>query len=411
MAGFVKEVTPRLQAIDYISEAMSFPWRFIVMDLLLVDSVGMRLSDTLHADLPYPPYTRSLRDGYAVQSADVIASTPSTPTFLKKVGDIKMGTVPDLCLSSGEAAAIPTGGVLPDGSDTVVMLEDTDLVSGWVEVRKNTQSGENVIAKGEELTKGAEILKQGSLVDFRTVSLLATVGKSRVSVQDIRISIISTGDEIVTVDTSPLPPGCIRDVNGIAIKTILDKYGFPAKYCGIICDDGDAFEQRVREEMEKCDVLILSGGSSVGTRDHCSRVLESLPSPGLLIRGINIVPGKPTLVAGCLESKKLVISLPGHPLSCLTAAYVMLLPLLLKISGSPDDKFIHKIFMELAGDINAKTGPEEFTPCRITADGRVLPLSAKSGYISVLAAADGMIRMPENRETARTGERVEVWLW
>ena len=98
MAGFVKEVTPRLQAIDYISEAMSFPWRFNVMELKLVDAVGMRLSDTLHADLPYPPYTRSLRDGYAVQSADVIASTPSTPTFLKKVGDIKMGTVPDLCL-------------------------------------------------------------------------------------------------------------------------------------------------------------------------------------------------------------------------------------------------------------------------------------------------------------------------
>lgn len=411
MAGFVKEVTPRLQAIDYISETMSFPWQFNVTEKDLMNAVGMRLSETLHADLPYPPYTRSLRDGYAVQSADVIASTPSTPTFLKKVGDIKMGTIPDLRLCNGEAAAIPTGGVLPDGSDAVVMLEDTDLVSGWVEVRRSTQSGENIIVKGEELASGAEVLKQGALVDFRTVSLLATLGKSRVSVQDIRISIISTGDEIVSVETALLPPGCIRDVNGVAIKTILGRYGFPANYRGIVSDEGEAFEQRVLEEMETCDVLILSGGSSVGTRDHCSRVMESLPSPGLLIRGINIVPGKPTLVAGCGESKKMVVSLPGHPLSCLTVVYVMLLPLLLKISGAPDDNYIHKIFMELACDVNAKTGPEEFTPCRITADGKVCPLSAKSSYISVLAAADGMIRMPEDRETARAGESVEVWVW
>ncbi|MEG1799473.1 MAG: molybdopterin molybdenumtransferase MoeA, partial [Synergistaceae bacterium] len=182
MAGFVKEVTPRLAAIDYAAEAMSFPWNLSSVEVKLSSALGRRISGDLFTYLPYPPYTRSLRDGYAVQSTDVVAATPGTPTFLKKVCDIQMGTISDCSIFPGEAASIPTGGVLPPGADSVVMLEDTDITGGWVEVRRGIQSGENVIKEGEELASGAKILKNGDLVDFRTVSLLSTIGLESVSV-------------------------------------------------------------------------------------------------------------------------------------------------------------------------------------------------------------------------------------
>ena len=195
------------------------------------------------------------------------------------------------------------------------------------------------------------------------------------------------------------------------MRSLLSRYGFEASYRGILSDEGDDFEAAVRDEIEKCDVLVLSGGSSVGVRDHCSRVLEKLPPPGLMVRGINIVPGKPTLIAGCLEEKKLVVSLPGHPLSCLTVAFVLLLPLLLRLVGADGEGYGIKMRLPILSDVTARTGPEEFVPCRVTAEGKIDPILAKSGYVSSLASADGFIRIPEDRETIRAGDTAEVWLW
>lgn len=363
------------------------------------------------AEEQYPPFTRSLRDGYAVCSPDVVAATPGTPTFLNRTGDVLMGTVPEFSIASGEAAAIPTGGILPNGADAVVMLESTTSTGGWIEVRNAVQSGDNVIHAGEEFSAGQKVLSRGDIVDFRTVSILSTLGIKSVPSTDLRISILSTGDEIVPVETRPLPPGRIRDVNGWSVRSLLSRYGFEASYRGILSDEGDDFEAAVRDEIEKCDVLVLSGGSSVGVRDHCSRVLEKLPPPGLMVRGINIVPGKPTLIAGCLEEKKLVVSLPGHPLSCLTVAFVLLLPLLLRLVGADGEGYGIKMRLPILSDVTARTGPEEFVPCRVTAEGKIDPILAKSGYVSSLASADGFIRIPEDRETIRAGDTAEVWLW
>jgi molybdopterin molybdotransferase len=322
-----------------------------------------------------------------------------------------MGTVPEFSIASGEAAAIPTGGILPNGADAVVMLESTTSTGGWIEVRNAVQSGDNVIHAGEEFSAGQKVLSRGDIVDFRTVSILSTLGIKSVPSTDLRISILSTGDEIVPVETRPLPPGRIRDVNGWSVRSLLSRYGFEASYRGILSDEGDDFEAAVRDEIEKCDVLVLSGGSSVGVRDHCSRVLEKLPPPGLMVRGINIVPGKPTLIAGCLEEKKLVVSLPGHPLSCLTVAFVLLLPLLLRLVGADGEGYGIKMRLPILSDVTARTGPEEFVPCRVTAEGKIDPILAKSGYVSSLASADGFIRIPEDRETIRAGDTAEVWLW
>ncbi|MDD4160112.1 MAG: molybdopterin molybdotransferase MoeA, partial [Synergistaceae bacterium] len=334
-----------------------------------------------------------------------------TPTFLNKTGDIPMGALSDISIRPGNAAGIPTGGVLPDGADAVVMLENTSFAGGWVEVRSAVQSGENVIHAGEEFTAGKNILSRGDMVDFRSMSILATLGIKTVSAADLKINVLSTGDEIVPIETKPLQPGKIRDVNGWSLKSLLMRYGFDSEHRGILSDEGGNFEKKLKEEAAQCDVLILSGGSSVGTRDHCSKALEKLAAPGLMVRGINIVPGKPTLIAGCLEEKKLVVSLPGHPLSCVTVAFVLLIPLLLKLIGAKNTGYGTKLKLTAARDITARTGPEEFIPCKITDDGKIDPILAKSGYVSSLASAEGFICIPEVRETIRAGEAAEVWLW
>lgn len=410
MAGFVKNVIPRTEAIEIVSRELAFPWSAVKRRVSLEYSLGGRLAGDLHSDAPYPPYSRSLRDGYAVQSLDVSAATPGTPTFLKKIGDVAMGEIPTIKIAAGTAAVIPTGAAMPEGADAVVMLEDTEAAGEWIEVRRGVQSGENIVHAGEEIPSRQRVLNQGDLVDFRAMSVLSALGVEAIELASPRVSILSTGDEIVPVETKTLSPGSIRDANGYAVRALLARYGFAADYRGIVSDDGLEFETRVGQELDRCDVLVLSGGSSVGARDHSARVLEMLPAPGLMVRGINIVPGKPTLAAGCIEQKKLVVSLPGHPLSCLTVCAVFLMPLLLSMIGAENRSIGGRLRLELTKDITARTGTEEFVPCRIE-EGRVTPVPAKSGYISALTGASGLIRMPEDIETLRAGEMAEVWTW
>lgn len=410
MAGFVSDVTPRTEALALVALELGLPWEIPSKTLALEESLSHRLASDLSADAPYPPYARSLRDGYAVKSDDVSAATPGTPTFLKINGEIAMGEIPKMTIDAGMAVAVPTGAALPEGSDAVVMLEDTAAAGEWVEVRSGVQSGENIIWAGEEIASGKLVLHRGDLLDFRAMSLLCTLGAERVNVFAPRISILSTGDEIMPVGTKDLAPGTIRDANGYVIKALLRRYGFDSDYRGIVSDEGAEFEKRFNDELARCDVLILSGGSSVGMRDHSARVLKELPSPGLIIRGINIVPGKPTLIAGSRGDKRLVVSLPGHPLSCVTVSFVCLIPLLLSMVGAKSGKIGKKLRLNLTKDLTARTGAEEFVPCRIE-NGKAAPLPAKSGYISALADADGFIRIPEDVETLRSGETAEVWAW
>lgn len=411
MASFVNEVSPRLETILSVSEALDFPWLDNVKALQLNDSIGKRISNSIYADSSYPSKSRSLRDGFAVQSRDVVSATSSTPSFLKRIEAVEMGNSPSFKVAMGEAAPIPTGGILPIGSDTVVMLENTSEVSGYVEIRKGVQSGDNIIHAGEDIRSGEKVLGRGELVNSSSIGILAALGINNISVFNLSISVLSTGDEVVPVETTPLTEGKIRDVNSHSIMSILKQYGFDSKYKGIVSDELEELNKKVKEELNDCDILILSGGSSVGIRDYSFEMLNSLDYPGLITRGINIAPGKPTLIGGSLKNKKLVISLPGHPLSCITVTYVVVLPLLLKLIGADKETYGHRLNLQLTKDLVATSGTEEFIPCKIDEMGKVIPLFGKSGYISILADSNGFIRIPENRETVRTGDYVEVWLW
>lgn len=408
MSGFVENLTDRLESILKVSEVLRFPWD-LSFDLQNIEQcLGGFLAEDIISSIESPPFTRSLRDGYAVLSEDISGATSSYPVYLNLIGEIPMGKVPDKVLNPGETMAIHTGGILPKGADSVVMLEDTAASGPWIEVRKGAQRGENVIYKGEEISLGEKVLCRGDRVSFKTLGILATMGQILVPCLNLKIGIFSTGDEIMEAKTDPLPPGCIRDVNSWVLWSFLKDQGYDVTSLGIIRDTKEALQNALYGALHAFDVILISGGSSVSVRDYCSEVLETLATPGLIVRGVRMSPGKPVLIAGSLKEKKLVMGLPGHPLSCMVAAKVLLIPLLDLIAGRISKKSAFSL--ETTTDIIGCTGIEKFYPAALR-DNRVVPILAKSGYVGALNHSDGLIRLGEEVETVRQGERVEFIPW
>lgn len=410
MSGFVEEVRPIGDCLQIVSEALAFPWDVERRSLPLEEAVFLRAADDIRAKESVPPFTRSLRDGYALGHANTVGASSGAPVFLRLGGEVEMGCVPDFALGPDEVAAIPTGGMIPEGADAVVMLEDTAEAGGWIEIRKSVQRGESLIFAGEDIAEGDVLLRRGERIGAGLPGLLSSLGITRVDVADVKIGVISTGDEIVPADTPSPAPGTIRDANAYIVQSTLKQYGFSSRPYGIVPDEKERLASRVREALSACDVVLLSGGSSVGARDHTAGIMESLDHPGLLVRGINMAPGKPTLIGGSLERKKLLMGLPGHPLSCMVATLFVVLPLLLRMCGAREETAGRWMKARLAEDVMGRTGPDEFVPMRL-ADGLARPLAAKSGYVSAMRDADGFIRMHPNTETLRKGEEADIWIW
>lgn len=408
MSGFAKELIPREEAIEYVSRALKFPWTPKTRALTLKEAMGKRSGLNLLSPVDYPPFTRSTRDGYALRSVDVAGASDTAPVFLRVVGEVRMGEQTEKRIAEGECVLVHTGGMIPEGADAVVMVEDTVQAGPWLEVRKALQSGENLVFRGEEIGQKDLVIKAGDLVWDRNVGLLATLGICAIEIYDLKIGILSTGDEIVPAETAVLPPGKIRDANAWFLEFLLTRHGFPAKRLGIVPDIRDQLAESVQKAMEENDIVVLSGGSSVSFRDFCSEIMENLPAPGLLVRGINMSPGKPTLIAGCQPAKRLLLGLPGHPLSCSVVAITVLLPLLYRLAGLEPQLTNREAL--LAGDLFGKVGTEEFVPAILT-NGEVKPLPGKSGYVSVLKEANCLVCLAENEETRRKGEKVEVLQW
>ena len=410
MSGFVEKARPIDDCLNFAAEKLGFPWDVPSREARVMDALGERSAADVTSPEPYPPFTRSLRDGYALNHANTIGSSSSSPFFLKLAGKVGMGSAPSFKLAWDETAAIPTGGMLPESADAVVMAENTSVSGDWVEIRSSVQRGENVISAGEEIAAGDILLRKGEAIGSSMPGLLATFGITSVSVMDIRIGVISTGDEIVPAGVSPLPDGSIRDANTFIAQSVLRKYGLRSKSFGIAPDIWDDLKARMEEALSECGVVLISGGSSVGARDHTARLIDELSDSGLLVRGINMTPGKPTLIGGSKGSGKLFIGLPGHPLSCLVSSIFATMPLINAMCGSIRHDVGKYCAFPLTEDVSGRTGPDEFIPAVVGMDG-VRPIAAKSGYVSAMRSADGFIRLRPDTETLRKGELAEVWLW
>jgi molybdopterin molybdotransferase len=408
MAGFVHALSSRKEALEKVAASLGFPWQIESEFLPLQNALGRLLAKDIRAQEAVPAFSRSLRDGYAVRSADIIGASSSSPVFLDVLFEVPMGVFPLQEGLPGTAAGIYTGGVLPKGYDAVVMLEDTDRNASFLEVRRSLQEGENVLFQSEEYASGDIVLKAGTRIDYKTVGFLSALGIVSVPCKVLQIGILSTGDEIVPPETTPLPPGCVRDANSWMLQALLQEAGFSVSYFGIVRDDASSLRDAVEKALTQCHVLLLSGGSSVSSRDLCSDIFASFPAPGLIVRGLNMNPGKPTLIAGDIKRKRLLVGLPGHPHSCTVVALVVLLPLLNALAGVPKREQ-RTLFLSLGDDVVGKTGVEEFFPVFVK-DGLVYPIVSKAGFVGSFSRAEGLLRLPENRETVRRGEVVEIWL-
>ncbi|MCF6095526.1 molybdopterin molybdotransferase MoeA [Thermovorax subterraneus] len=382
-------------------------------EVMLQDAYGRVLAEDVYSPEDIPPFNRSTVDGYAVISRDTFGACESLPAMLKVVGEIKMGERPQFSLKAGEAARISTGGMLPESSDAVVMLEYTQpLEDGTLLIERPVAPGENVILKGEDVRKGGLVLKKGHTLRPQDLAALAGMGFDKVKVSALpRVSVISTGDEIKPPGEE-IKEGEIRDMNSFSIAGLVLKWGGIPEIFGVVRDDFDEIKKAVSEALKISDLVVISGGSSVGTRDLTVRVLDSLGSPGVLVHGIAVKPGKPTIIA--VVDGKPVIGLPGHPVSAMVIFEQVVRPILSWFLGRAQDYGGPKVRARMGRNISSAAGREDFIRVKLAQrDGELwaVPVLGKSGLISTMVESHGLVRIASEKLGVKEGEYVDVELY
>lgn len=385
-------------------------------NLSIDSSYGMIISKDIISPEDLPAFDRSTVDGFAVNSSDTFGATESLPAYLVIRGEILMGEKPKFELKKGEVARISTGGMLLEGADSVVMLEHTQQVDErTVEIVKPVAPGENVINAGEDSKKGECVLKEGHRLRPQDIGALAGLGITNVCVYEKpRVSIISTGDEIVPID-KPIKTGQVRDINSYNLSgLILNAGGIPVKK-GIFSDTYDIISDVVNKSLRNSDMVLISGGSSVGTKDMTARVINDMGKPGVLFHGVSIKPGKP-LIGGIVDGIP-IFGLPGHPAAVIVCFEIFVKPVLENLAGLNKNRFDKEkiaVRARIAKNISSSPGREEHIGVYIEERNGELwavPILGKSGLITTLIKADGTAVIPLRKFGVQEGEIVEVRLF
>lgn len=370
---------------------------------------GRVLAADVLAPEDLPSHSRSVVDGYAVRASDTFGSSEGLPAYLKVSGEILMGQLPALALGPGQAARIPTGGILPSGADAAVMVEHTEEVAASeIEVRKPVAPGENVITPGEDAKRGTVVLPAGTVLRSAQIGLMAGLGITQVEVAvRPRVAIISTGDEVVPPEQAPAP-GQIRDINGPALSAAVMAEGGEPVFCGIVPDRLDPLLESLRAAQERADLILVSGGSSIGLRDEVAGAIAALGSPGVLVHGVAMKPGKPTVLGLCGQIP--VVGLPGHPTTVLVVFHVFVREMIARLLGRRPDA-LQSVAARLTRRVASAPGRTDYLRVKVQQrDGSLwaTPILGKSGLISTMVGADGLAVIPEAVEGIESGEEVAV---
>lgn len=382
----------------------------------LISASKRVLAEDIIAKENIPGFNRATVDGYALKAGDTFGASDGLPAYLEVIGEIRMSEIPSLLVCSGQTARISTGGMLPEGADAVVMLEYTEQIDEtMIEANRPVALWENVLRADEDIKKGEILLKKGQLLRPQDIGLLAALGWGTVLVyKKPGVAIISTGDEIVPVHSQP-KPGQVRDINLYALGASVEEIGAIPHYRDIIPDDELALEKELQKciESDEIDMVLISGGSSVGSRDYTLRVLNHLGSPGVLVHGLALKPGKPTIIS--LNNQKPIIGLPGHPVSTLIVFESIVKKILSDLKGEILPLGLNRtVEALLENNIASEGGREEFIRVILKKkDGKfwAVPVLGKSGMISTLAKADGYIVIGLNQEGLYQGDLVTVYLF
>lgn len=381
----------------------------------LAKARGRYLAEDVISSEDLPATNRSSMDGYAVLSKDTFGASEANPVYLEISGQVAIDEVPQDRLEPGLCVRIVTGSTLPPGADSVVMVEHAHEMGGQtVEIRKPVAPWENVMLKGEDITSKSVALRAGMRVSAPRTGILAALGKEKVHIGMVpRVGIISTGDELVPINQTPAP-GCIRDVNSHTLAHMAEDEGCEVNIHGIVSDLKDKVQASLIRALNENDVVLVSGGSSVGNRDFTLESLSGIEGMEIIVHGLALSPGKPTIFAR--KGNKYVWGLPGQVTSAQIVMLVLIIPFLRHLQGKSDafdSKSEFCLKASLSRNIASKYGREDYVRVRLQEDSgllRAVPIPGKSGLLKTLLKADGIIRIAENCEGLSQDDEVMVRL-
>ena len=360
-----------------------------------------------------PSFPRSTMDGFSVRSRDTFGASEGLPAYLDVVGSVAMGRAARVTVSQGQAANAYTGGMLAEGADAVVMVEHTQPAGDTtIEVSRPVAAGENVVQVGEDVRSGELVLPAGHEIRPQDIGGLLALGITQIEVRvRPRVSIVSTGDELVQPENVP-DAGQIRDINTYTISALVTEAGGVPVATALIEDDFESQRQAAVNGLEQADVLVFSAGSSVSAHDITAAVINSLGTPGVVVHGISLKPGKPTIV-GLVEGKP-AFGLPGNPVSAMVVFELLVRPTIHLLSGRSQPQAPRTVQATLSRDIESVAGREDYVQVRLDQhNGRLCaePVFGKSNLIYTLIRADGVVKIPLDKGGLYAGETIAVKLY
>lgn len=374
---------------------------------------GRVLAQDIIAPEDLPLGSRSCMDGYALNASNIFGASEANPAYLESVGDIDIEHPADFPINDGECASIVTGGILPEGSDAVVMVEHTEsLGAGTIEIRKSLAPFENVMLKGEDATTGNPALVHGTSMRPQEVGMMAALGIQEASVYSApKVGIISTGDELIPIEEQPVI-GQVRDVNSYTLAVCARRAGASATIYGLVEDKLDSLQAALEKALEENDVVFLSGGSSVGVRDLTVGAIDRIKDTELINHGVAISPGKPLILAKC--GNKAIWGLPGQVASAQVVMFVLGMPFLRYLSGA-SNAFNQQLWPSkratLSRNVASKPGREDYVRVSLIEEAgklKAAPVLGKSGLLKTMLQATGVIRIDADSEGIYEGATVDV---
>lgn len=377
------------------------------------DAIGRVLAEDIVSKEDVPHFARSTLDGYAIIASDTFGANESIPAMIKLVGEVKMDSKIELGIESGQTIYVPTGGYIPEGANAIAMIEIAEVFSDEILIYKSISPGTGIIFKGDDARAGDIVIKRSQIISVNHIGTFAALGYSSILVlRKLKCGIISTGDELVEIE-HPLEENkaCIRDVNSHILKIQAEKFGCETINYGICKDNKQELCDIIKKVFLECDIVLVSGGSSVGIMDLTGDAIETATDAEILIHGIAIKPGKPTIIAK--SKNKALIGLPGHAVSAFFIMKEIVGKVIFSMVGI-NEKARPTIKAKLIVNVVSNNGRDDFIPVKLQEIDGIMtacPINYKSGLITLLSKSDGYFRIPRFTEGFDIGREVEVYVF
>lgn len=402
----IDEVKAKIRENFSISES-----ELVTEEIRIENALGRIIAEDIKSTINVPTFNRSTVDGYAVKSKDTEGASESIPMILDLLDPVEMGQENLIKIEQGTAVYVPTGGMVPTGADSMVMIEYTENFGvSEIGINRSASPRENVVFVGDDVEKGQVVIRKNTRIRPQEIGALAAIGIKEIrAYKKIKVAVISTGDELIK-NIDELKDGKVLDINTSTLKATAEKLGCEVVAEYVLKDEFELLKETVQRELERCDVIAISGGSSVGDKDFTADVIDALGEPGVFVHGMAIKPGKPTICGKIQEAA--LFGLPGHPVSAMVVFQVLLEEYLKVRSQSSMMK--STVQGQLETNVYAAPGRETYQMVKIHNEGGknyVRPIFGKSGMITLLSEADGYLKIPMDTEGIPKGEIVEVVLF